>query len=135
MKEVRSCPSSPSMRVATRCRWLRTVSALSVVPTGRTSLSSSTVTPNGTSEAHFVSRYSISGATCSLNNPARGLKLSLAEVSQRQRFNRGASTGTSPNGVRNRNEVRPLLHRRLPHAPQRRWSARNAEAWAPTTRS
>ena len=63
------------MRVATRCRWLRTVWALSVVPTGSTSLSNFTVTPNGTSEAHFVSRYSISGAMCSVNNPASGLKL------------------------------------------------------------
>ena len=46
MKKVRSSPSSPSMRAATWCKWLRTVSALSVVPTERTSFSISTVTQN-----------------------------------------------------------------------------------------
>ena len=54
---------------------------------------------------------------------------------QPQDFNRGPVTGTSPNGVRNRNELRPLLQRRLPHATQCRWSAPNAAAWALTTRS
>ena len=112
------------MRVATRCRWLRTVSALSVVPTGRTSLSSSTVTPNGTIEAHLVSRYSISGATCSVNNRVSGLKLPRVALWQGQHFSRGPLTGTSPNGVRNCNEVRPLLQRRLPHASQCRLSAK-----------
>ena len=101
----------------------------------QTSLSNSTVTPNGTSEAHFVSRYSISGATCSVNNPVSGLKLPRVALWQGQDFSRGPVTGTSPNGVRNCNEVRPLLQRRLPHASQWRWSATNAAAWAPTTRS
>ena len=81
-------------------------------------MSSSTVTPNGTSEAHFVSRYSISGATCSVNNQVSGVKVPPAAPWQGQDFSRGPVTGTSPNGVRNWNEVRPLLQRRLPHASQ-----------------
>jgi hypothetical protein len=53
------------------------VPALAVLPTGRTSFSSWAVRPKETSD--FVSRYSSSGAVCSVNSSLSGLKVLLAE--------------------------------------------------------
>ena len=49
------------------------VQALAVLPIGSTSFSSWAVKPKETSEAH--SRYSSSGAVCSVNSSLSGLKV------------------------------------------------------------
>ena len=59
----------------------------------------------GDQEAHFVSRQSISGATCALNRSDSGLKVPVPAPPHLQRFRRGLATGTSPKGVRNRKEA------------------------------
>jgi hypothetical protein len=48
---------------------------LVVSATGRTSLSKAAVMPKEISEAQRVSRYSSSGAVCSINSSVSGLKV------------------------------------------------------------
>jgi hypothetical protein len=60
----------------------RTVSGLVVLAIGRTSLSKATIRPKETRDAERVSRYSSSGAVCSVNSPARGLKVRLSAARQ-----------------------------------------------------
>jgi hypothetical protein len=67
------------------CRCWRTVSGLVVSATGRTSLSKAVVMPKEISEAQRLSRYSSSGAVCSVNSSASGLKVWLSAGWHRQR--------------------------------------------------
>ena len=61
----------------------RTVSGVPAI--GRTSLSKATVRPKETRDAQRVFRYSSSGAVCSVNSPARRLKVRLSAARQPQR--------------------------------------------------
>ena len=76
------------------------VEALAVVPIGRTSWSKSAVSPYDTSEANLLSRYSNSGAVCSVNSPVSGLKVLASAAWQRQWTRRGLGSRTTPKAVR-----------------------------------
>src|SRR3984957_8845063 len=87
------------MRSAVSCRWFRMVSALTKSPTGNTSLSKSVALANGIKDAHFVSRYSISGLVCPLSQLLIGRTVRGPSVWQAHRFHRGLGTSTRPNTV------------------------------------
>src|SRR5580693_602320 len=95
----RSSPNSRSMRSAVSCRWFRTDSALTKLPTGNTSFSKSAALANGIKDAHFVSRYSISGLVCPLSQLLIGRNIWGPSVWQSHRFHRGLCTSTRPNTV------------------------------------
>src|SRR6266481_1280043 len=95
----RSSPNSCSMRSAVSCRWFRTVSAFTKSPTGNTSFSRSAALANGIKDAHFVSRYSISGLVCPLSQVLIGRNVWEPSVWQAHRFHRGLGTSTRPNTV------------------------------------
>ena len=95
----RSSPNSCSMRSAVSCRWFRTVSAFTKSPTGNTSLSKSVALANGIKDAHFVSRYSISGLVRPLSQVLIGRNVFGPSVWQLHRFHRGLGTSTRPNTV------------------------------------
>src|SRR5258708_7815935 len=95
----RSSPNSCSMRSAVSCRWFRTVSAFTKSPTGNTSFSKSAALANGIKDAHFVSRYSISGLVCPLSQVLIGRNVWGPSVWQAHRFHRGLGTSTRPNTV------------------------------------
>src|ERR1700730_14375375 len=75
------------MRSALSCRWLRTVSAFTKSPTGNTSFSKSVALANGIKDAHFVSRYSISGLVCLLSQVLIGRNVRGPSVWQPQHLN------------------------------------------------
>src|ERR1700693_6281810 len=87
------------MRSAVSCRWFRTVSAFIKSPTGNTSFSKSVALANGIKDAHFVSRYSISGLVCPLSQLLIGRNVRGPSVWQAHRFHRGLGTSTQPNTV------------------------------------
>src|SRR3954463_13901775 len=70
LKPSSPVPSSASCRAATLCRCWRMVSGLVVSATGRTSLSKAAVMPKEIRDAQRLSRYSSSGAVCSLHRQA-----------------------------------------------------------------
>src|SRR4029077_7163553 len=102
----RSSPNSCSTRSAVSCRWFRTVSAFTKSPTGNTSFSKSAALANGIKDAHFVSRYSISGLVCPLSQLLIGRNVWGPSVA--------ASVPSGPAGV-----VRPRrrLGKRPPPGP------------------
>src|ERR1700687_5557618 len=87
------------MRSAVSVRWFRMVSAFTKSPTGNTSFSKSVALANGIKDAHFVSRYSISGLVCPLSQRLIGRNVWGPSVWQSHRFHRGLSTSTRPNTV------------------------------------
>src|SRR5258707_7908443 len=87
------------MRAAVGCRWFRTVSAFSESPTGNTSFSKSAALANGIKDAHFVSRYSISGLVRPLSQVLIGRNVFGPSAWQGHRFHRGFGTLTGPNIV------------------------------------
>src|SRR5258708_5038411 len=95
----RSSPNSCSIRSPVNCRWFRTLSAFTKSPTGNTSLSKSAALANGIKDAHFVSRYSISGLVCPLSQVLIGRNVWGPWVWQAHRFHRGLGTSTRPNTV------------------------------------
>src|SRR5580693_7591078 len=54
---------------------------------------------NGIQDAHFVSRYSISGLVCPLSQVLIGRNVRGPSVWQPHRFHRGLGTSTRPNTV------------------------------------
>ena len=100
MNPACSAPRSASQRLATLCRWFRMVDALAVVPIGSTSWSRSAISPYDTSEANLLSRYSSSGAVCSVNNVVSGLKVLASAAWQPQWIRRGLGSRTTPKAVR-----------------------------------
>src|ERR1700680_812367 len=90
---------SGSARHRAHCRWFRTVSAFIKSPTGNTSFSKSVALANGIKDAHFVSRYSISGLVCPLSQVLIGRNVRGPSVWQPHRFHRGLGTSTRPNTV------------------------------------
>src|SRR5260370_3777682 len=95
------------MRSAVSCRWFRTDSALTKLPTGNTSFSKSAALANGIKDAHFVSRYNISGLVCPLSQVLIGRNVWGPSLWQPHRFHPGLDTSTRPNNV---------LHYVLPHS-------------------
>src|SRR5580693_7591079 len=68
-------------------------------PVCNTSFSKSVALANGIQDAHFVSRYSISGLVCPLSQVLIGRNVWGLSVWQPHRFHRGLGTSTRPNTV------------------------------------
>src|ERR1700736_5075256 len=121
------------MRSAVSCRWFRTVSAFTKSPTGNTSFSKSAALANGINDAHFVSRYSISGLVCPLSQALIGRNVWGPLVWQAHRFHRGLGTSTRPNTVLTGVLPESLVVYRLRQRGQaRRCSNSSATCWATT---
>src|ERR1700730_13087610 len=129
----RSSPNSRSMRSAVSCRWFRTDSALTKLPTGNTSFSKSVALANGIKDAHFVSRSNISGLVCPLSQVLIGRNVWGPSVWQAHRFHRGLGTSTRPNNVLT--EVLPeslLVYRLRQSGHACRCSRSSRTCWATT---
>src|ERR1700730_3607001 len=83
------------------CRQLQVVSdALRIHQiTDRQHFRKSVALANGIKDAHFVSRYSISGLVCPLSRVLIGRNVRGPSVWQPHRFHRGLGTSTRPNTV------------------------------------
>src|SRR5580693_8452841 len=123
------------MRSAVSCRWFRTVSAFTVSPSGNTSFSKSFALANGIKDAHFVSRYSISGLVCPLRQVLIGRNVWGPSVWQPQRFHRGLGTSTRPNTMLTGVLPEALVVYRLRQCGQARRCSNSSRACWATTKS
>src|SRR6476620_647707 len=123
------------MRSAVSCRWFRTLSAFTKSPTGNTSLSKSVALANGIKDAHFVSRYSISGLVCPLSQVLIGRNVRGPSVWQPHRFHRGLGTSTRPNTELTEVLPESLLVYRLRQRRQAHRCSNSSRACWETTKS